>query len=58
MTTAQLVSLDEYLHTSYEHDAEYVEGRIVYRAVPQKPHSKKRGFPAQGVRARDCGRVF
>lgn len=40
MTTAQLVSVEEYLHTSFEHDAEYVEGKIVYRPLPQKPHSK------------------
>ena len=39
METAQLVSVEEYLHTSYEYDAEYVEGRIVQRALPQKFHS-------------------
>jgi Uma2 family endonuclease len=44
MTTAQLVSVDEYLHTSYEPDAEYVEGRIVHRAMPQQPHSEMQGF--------------
>ena len=44
MTTGQLVSLDEYMHTSYEHDAEYVEGRIIHRAMPQKPHSKMQKF--------------
>lgn len=44
MTTAQLVSLDEYMQTSYEYDAEYVEGRIVQRAMPQKQHSQMQGF--------------
>lgn len=44
MSTAQLVSVGEYLHTSYEPDAEYVEGRIVYRAMPQLPHSEMQSF--------------
>jgi Uma2 family endonuclease len=40
MATAQLVSVEEYLHSVYEPDAEYVAGRIIQRSVPQKPHSK------------------
>jgi len=40
MATTELVSVEEYLHTSFEYDAEYVEGRIVPRSMPQKPHSK------------------
>jgi Uma2 family endonuclease len=40
MATAELVSVEEYLHSTFEHDAEYVEGRIVPRSMPQKPHSK------------------
>jgi len=44
MATTHLVSVEEYLHTSFEHDAEYVEGRIVYRSVPKKPHSKMQSF--------------
>jgi Uma2 family endonuclease len=40
MATTHLVSVEEYLHSSFEPDAEYVEGRIVHRSVPQKPHSK------------------
>jgi Uma2 family endonuclease len=43
MTTAQLVSVEEYLHTSFEYDAEYVEGKIVHRSLPQKPHSAMQG---------------
>ena len=43
MTTAPLVSVEEYLHTSFEHDAEYAEGRIVPRAMPRKDHSKLQG---------------
>ncbi len=44
MATAHLISAEEYLHTSFEHDAEYVEGRIVYRSMPKKPHSKMQSF--------------
>lgn len=44
MATAHLVSVDEYLHTSFEHDAEYVDGRIVERPLPQKSHSKMQGW--------------
>jgi Uma2 family endonuclease len=40
MTTAQLVSVEEYLHSTFEHDAEYVEGKILPRSLPQRPHSK------------------
>jgi hypothetical protein len=34
MSSTQLVSADEYLHSTYEPDAEYVEGRVVLRALP------------------------
>jgi Uma2 family endonuclease len=44
MATKHLVSVEEYLHTSFEHDAEYVEGTIVYRPAPKKPHSKMQSF--------------
>jgi Uma2 family endonuclease len=43
MTTAQPVSVEEYLHTSFEYDAEYVEGKIVYRSLPQLDHSEMQG---------------
>ena len=44
MATAHLVTVESYLHSTFEPDAEYVEGRIVYRSVPQKPHSKMQSF--------------
>src|SRR5580704_17307210 len=44
MATTHLIGAEEYLLTSFEHDAEYVDGRIVYRSVPKKPHSKMQGF--------------
>jgi Uma2 family endonuclease len=40
MAATHLISVEEYLHSTYEPDAEYVEGRIVQRALPQKTHSK------------------
>jgi len=40
MATTHLVNVEEYLHSSFEPDAEYVEGRIVRRSLPQKPRSK------------------
>ena len=33
MSTIHLVNLEEYLHSTFEPDAEYVEGRIVRRSV-------------------------
>ncbi len=47
MATTHLVNVEEYLHSTFEPDAEYVEGRIVCRAVPQKPHSKVQTYLAR-----------
>jgi Uma2 family endonuclease len=44
MTIVELVSAEQYLHTSFEHDAEFVEGRIVYRPVPTWEHACIQGF--------------
>ena len=44
MAIANLVSVEQYLHSAFEPDAEYVEGRIVERPLPQKPHSRMQGF--------------
>jgi Uma2 family endonuclease len=46
MATTQLVSVHEYLHTSYEYDAEYVEGKIVERPLPKTPHSNLQAYLA------------
>jgi Uma2 family endonuclease len=56
MTTAQLVSVEEYLHTSFEYDAEYVEGKIVYRSLPQLNHSEMQGNLYSALR--EEGRSF
>jgi Uma2 family endonuclease len=47
MPTTALVSVEEYRHSTVEHDAEYVEGRIVPRSAPQRPHSKMQGYLAR-----------
>lgn len=35
-----LVSVDEYLHTAYEPDCDYVDGQLLERNVGEKDHSK------------------
>lgn len=39
MATQTLISVDEYLRTAYEPDAEYVDGHIAERGMPETPHS-------------------
>ena len=58
MTTAQLVSVEEYLHTSFEYDAEYVEGKIVYRSLPQLNHSDMQGSLYSALRAEGRSRGY
>ena len=44
MATKTLVSVDEYLDMAFEDtDAEYVDGEIVERSMPEIPHSKVQG---------------
>ncbi len=38
MATAALISASEYLSTCYEHDAEFVDGRIEERPVGERDH--------------------
>jgi Uma2 family endonuclease len=42
VATGQLVSLEEYLHTSYRPDCDYVEGELRERNVGQHDHSRLR----------------
>ena len=49
MPLTGLVSAEEYLHTSFEHDAEFVEGRIVERPVPIYPRSCVQGFLIRAI---------
>jgi Uma2 family endonuclease len=43
MSTATLVSMEEYLAISYRPDCDYVDGTLVERNVGQKDHSKVQG---------------
>jgi Uma2 family endonuclease len=38
-----LMDVEEYLHTSFEHDCEYVDGEIVERPMPEFAHSDTQG---------------
>ena len=40
MQATNLISVEEYSRMTFEHDAEYVCGRSVYRPVPQFPHAR------------------
>ena len=40
---ATLVSVDEYLHSSYEPDCDYVDGELVERNVGERDHSEVQG---------------
>ncbi len=42
--TAQTVSVEEYLRTSYEHDPEYIEGEIKERPRPTRLHAFVQGM--------------
>ena len=43
MSAAALLSLQEYLATTYHPDCDYVDGVLVERNVGQKDHSKLQG---------------
>src|SRR5271165_4128791 len=39
MATKAQITAEQYLHMTFEHDAEYVRGEIVERSMPDKVHS-------------------
>ncbi len=41
---ATLVSVDEYLHSSYETDCDYVDGELAEREVGERDHSELQGY--------------
>ncbi len=47
MATAMLVLIDEYLHTGYERDVEYVDGELKERPVVFSVHGLLQGLLAQ-----------
>ena len=40
MSTAALISVDEYLRTMYHPDCDYVDGEVIERNVGERPHGK------------------
>jgi Uma2 family endonuclease len=40
MATKAQITAEQYLHMTFEHDAEYVRGEIVERSMPDRLHSK------------------
>jgi Uma2 family endonuclease len=50
MAVAEFASAEEYLHRSFEPDAEFVEGRIVERAAPAWEHACIQGFLIEELR--------
>jgi Uma2 family endonuclease len=44
MAVAELVTAEQYLHSTFEHDAEFVEGRLVQRIMPTWEHAAMQGF--------------
>jgi Uma2 family endonuclease len=40
MATKTQITAEQYLHTTFEHDAEFVRGEIVERALPDLQHSR------------------
>jgi Uma2 family endonuclease len=43
MGISELVTAEQYLHTSFEYDAEFVEGKIVERSLPAWEHGCVQG---------------
>jgi Uma2 family endonuclease len=44
MGTTAMISREEYLRTSYEHDCEWIEGEVRERAMPDEYHSALQAF--------------
>jgi len=51
MAVAEPVSAEQYLHLSFEHDAEFVEGRLVERPMPSWEHACMQGFLTEELRS-------
>jgi Uma2 family endonuclease len=48
--TISLVSVDEYLSTSYEHDVEFVDGVLVERGMPTPAHATLESIVGEHLR--------
>lgn len=49
MAIAELISVEQCLNTSFEHDAEFVEGRIVERPLPIWEHARLQVYLAHAL---------
>ncbi|HWF11236.1 MAG TPA: Uma2 family endonuclease [Bryobacteraceae bacterium] len=49
MAVAELVSAEQYLRSNFEHDAEFVEGRLIQRPVPTWEHAAMQGLLIRGL---------
>ena len=43
MATKAQITAEQYLHMTFEHDAEFVHGEIVERSMPDLSHSTAQG---------------
>ncbi len=58
-TKAIAIPMEEYMRTSYEYDAEWVEGEVVERSLPNNNHAKAQANIDHGVVAsRKTSRLF
>ncbi|HWF09870.1 MAG TPA: Uma2 family endonuclease [Bryobacteraceae bacterium] len=44
MAVAELVSAEQYLRSNFEHDVEFVEGKLIQRPMPTWEHAAMQGF--------------
>src|ERR1017187_7861045 len=51
---AELVSAEQYLHTSFEHDSAFVEGRMIQRPVPTWEHACIQGHRVPSIAGPKC----
>jgi len=58
MTATHRIGVDEYLHMCFEPHAEYVEGQIVERSVPNEEHSSMQSYLIEQLRLLGRGHNF
>jgi len=58
MLTGTTIPVEEYLRTSYEPDAEYVDGQLVERSVGERLHSRLQALIAIILGSREAERGF
>jgi Uma2 family endonuclease len=58
MMTGTTVSVEEYLHTNYDPDLEYVDGQLVERSVGDRRHSRTQALTCSELHSREAERGF